>query len=139
MQLFIASTLSFSALARAQQNLGDVIDQGGKKLAPDELQSRLIGGTFEYRVPNGNFRLQPQSDGTLNGAYAGSQGRQYPATGKWSVNQSGQFCFTFSYAVMATPYEQKRCGFWFQLGDDHWVSASDSNRAAPVFLYKISR
>jgi len=124
--------------ACAQQNLGEVLDRGATKLSQAEMESLLIGATLSYdTTPGRRVELDPRPDGRIHGriVVGRSMGN---IQGDWRFAPSGRFCYHITF-LAAHPVEQRRCQFWFKLGEGYFASRSDAVRTDPVIAYRVSR
>ncbi len=130
--------LSTHALA---DTLGDVLDRGGKRLAANEIPAELVGSWIKWKSPNGmlDFQVSPAADGSLHGNVASMRGISGSVDGKWKVSDDGRFCMAYSFQFGSQHGEFDRCAFWFKAGNDYWAAGSESDRAAPVGKYSVSK
>ena len=127
-------------LAYGQQNVGSLIEMGGKKLSKDELQALVPGSKIEF-VGQGsaNFILEPKNGGTLGGLFRSPfMSMSTTGTGTWNVSDEGKFCFDITYSTRRSPVQNKRCVFLFKQGESYWASGSDTDPAAGITKYSIS-
>jgi len=149
MQLF-AVLLAASALAIscsdawAQSNLGELLDQGAKKLSAHEFRVEVVqqivvgptatGGTLEIMyTPNGMI----QGTGTAP-IFQRPMTTTSTVNGEWTIDDQDRICASMRIIMSggASPSSSfvlpPRCQFWFKLGDVYFPSDSDSDRRAKV-------
>ena len=135
--------LLWAPLAIAQNNLGELLDAGGKLLSEEEfrqelVQRMLVGPT----ATGGNIALMYVSNGTVqgNGALSiQSANMLAELTGEWKIDDSGKVCTSMRVGGTngaALPY---RCQFWFKHNGKYFLSDSDTDRQARVLLRTIKQ
>ena len=86
-----------------------------------------------------NLQVKPNEDGSLQCSVSNPAGASGACSGKWAYRDDGRYCMSFGYTVGTGHGEYDRCAHWFRAGEDYWASPSDSDRAAGVFKYAVSR
>ncbi len=131
---------TISVVARAEGNLGAILDGGGTKLTSGEIRALIIGNRIEVQGGDGKFSFQPKDNGELYGHYHKPQGVP-SGHGNWTVGDNGKLCLKVDFEGTKGKFTFDRCGYWFQQGeaDAYWVSGSDSDKSAPVHRYRISK
>jgi hypothetical protein len=105
--------------------VGDILSQRGTRLNKNEV-AQLVGGATisgsQIDQPDTKFHVVYGADGSANGTYT-SSGGWGRVSGKWTVNELGQFCsdLTNSYGGKI-----QRCSVVFRLGDRFFFAKSDS-------------
>lgn len=125
--------------AQAQNNLGELLDKGAKKLGKNEYVAALPA-TFSFVWPNkqGEAELLYKLDGTLSGHERHYQSNSTSAsTGTWTIDETGKWCSNKSLEAWGTTF--KGCVFGFTLGDEYFFSASDSDRDSRVLAVKLKK
>lgn len=119
-------------VACAQGNLGALLDLGAKKITRAEYVASLP--TTSYSVwPDGKGEevLTYLPDGKITGTEKQyTTGASSGSTGKWTMTASGKICTSVRFTNWPGTHEE--CRFLFRLGNDVFISMSDSARAAPV-------
>jgi hypothetical protein len=129
-----------SASALAQNNLGELIDMGGKKLSKEESVAALSGANVSGQARDGAlFQSDYKADGTYAGAFVSPQNKRNGSTyGKWIVDDTGKVCVDGSIRLYEVQ-PQKNCLFYFKNGDQYYISPSDSDRGAFVAKREIKK
>ncbi|WP_139379480.1 hypothetical protein [Zoogloea sp. LCSB751] len=133
--LLLASVSCFSA--QAQTTLGEILDKGGHVLEKDELTKTLVGANFSgVRASGGTIDASVNADGRIGG-YLQNPGRAaLNFIGVWKIADDGRFCFDYK-ANAPNTLPATACTYYFQLGDEYFVSSSKSDLAASVTPRKI--
>jgi hypothetical protein len=138
----LAMVLTGFSTASGQQvsTVGDVLDQGGKKLSKDEVKSLVSGatisGTQGGNFPNTTFTNVYSTHGSVNGD-AWDKGTWFTKiSGTWSVNELGQMCADL---VNSQGGKIIGCGYYYALGSRYYYSARTDERSASVNERQIAR
>ena len=134
--LLITSALLLAPPAFAQSNLGELLDQGAKKLTKQEFLL-LLPKTHSGITPSGRaeINLTYRPDGSLIGnARSVQTGSTSGITGSWTIDESGKICIKEAFLAWNQTYEG--CAPWFKLGEQYWAGGSDTDRGSGV--YKIN-
>jgi hypothetical protein len=124
-------------LAMAQNNLGELLDAGAKKLSPEEFKQevvqRLIAGPT---ATGGRLELLYAESGVIAGVgnFNDAAGLLYAQiSGEWTIDD-GRICTSMrigtgpggalTYTSVLLP---RRCQVWFKLGEQYFLSDSDSD------------
>lgn len=138
------SSLSVPSLARAQNNLGDVLDAGATKISAEEFRRELVQRTIVGLTPTGGvFEIVFMSNGAIAGS--GTASRSSPVQtglgGEWKVDDRERICTTMratSGMLGGGPLQSPslnlptRCQYWFKVGEKYFLSDSDSDRQERV-------
>ncbi len=136
-----------SALAAAQatpatvpRKLGEVLDQGARRLSGKDFESEVMQRNLEGPTPAGGYlEFMYAANGRIGGL------AKWPITatrnnfdGTWTIDESGKICTTFEVmsGTNVAPAE-RRCQHWYWLGDRFYISDSDSDRSARVIWRKV--
>jgi len=119
-------------VASAQGNLGALLDMGAKKISKVEYVTSLPVTSYSvWPDGKGEEVLTYFPDGKISGTEKQyTSGATSGATGKWTMTASGKICTSVRFTSWPGTHEE--CRFLFRLGDDFFISMSDSARAAPV-------
>jgi len=130
----------------AQNNLGQLLDAGGKLLSLEEFGQELVQHVLVGPTPTGgNLEVIYTSTGTIQGigSLPGQQSvlnASSPYDGAWTVGEDGTVCATMNIRAqgggVATTLP-RRCQFWFKLGERYYLSDSDTDRSAKVLVRTI--
>ena len=119
-------------VASAQGNLGELLDLGAQKITKAEHLASLPATSYSvWPDGKGEEVLTYFPDGKISGTekqYA--IGATSGATGKWTMTPSGKICTSVRFTSWPGTHEE--CRFLFRLGNDVYISMSESARAAPV-------
>lgn len=129
---FVAGLL-VAAGAQAQATLGELLDQGARKLSAAEVQA--MGDVRILRqAPDADAYMTLRADGTVVGMVHNKAGEgSSEAVGTWRVEASGRRCADVTLPAFRMTMQQ--CGFTFQLGRDIFFAPSDADRAVAAHLY----
>jgi hypothetical protein len=140
----LAATVVFigltSASALAQNNLGELLDMGGKKLSKQEAVAALSGANSSGETPGGAVvQSDYKEDGTYAGSFTSPQNKRNGSTyGKWTVDDTGKVCIDGTLRLYEVQ-PQKGCVFYFKNGDQYYISTSDSDRGVLVSKRAIKK
>jgi len=136
--------LLWTTVSVAQNNLGELLDAGAKRLSADEFRQEVVQQPMQGPTIAGSGTMEVMF--TTSGLV---QGRSTPAyiarpvmvgfQGEWTFGDDGTVCTTMrlgggSSTAVVFP---RRCQFWFKLGDQYFFSDSDTDRSARVFSRTI--
>jgi hypothetical protein len=135
--------VSFAPFAVAQGTLGELLDAGASKMSAREFKQELVGRPIAGPTPAGNSlevvyidngRISGAGFASLLGGAVGG-GASYAVEGSW--NDDGEkICTRMQLGRVDLP---PRCQFWFKLGEQYFLSDSDSDRLARVFRRIVKR
>lgn len=139
----LALALLFCArLAAAQNNLGELLDAGARRLSPDEFKQEVVQHVLIGLTGSGsNLEVIYTANGLISGkgtyiATAVTAGADLD--GEWKIDDSGKICTSMrlrgpglaaSSGVLVLP---PRCQFWFKYNERYFIADSDSDRSARV-------
>jgi len=137
--------LLFTSFATAQNNLGELLDAGGKKLSAQEFQEQLVQRLLVGPTAAGiNLEMIYTANGLVagGGTAPGGIGRA-SLGGQWRIDASGKICTSMkvggplaSGAPIGSGLEgvvlPERCQSWYRLGERYFLSDSDIDRDAKV-------
>lgn len=123
--------------AQAQTTLGEILDKGGHVLEKEELSKTLVGASFSgNRVNGGTVDASVGADGRIGGNVHNPGRPSLNFIGTWSISDDGKFCYDYkANSPKALPVTV--CTYYFQLGDEYFVSSSKSDLASSVIPRKI--
>lgn len=129
-------------VAIAQENLGQLLDEGAKRLSGPELRAALVGATVIGPTPTGTqSQIEIKPDGKASGTIATTRGI-IRVNGTWDITDDGKLCvkyqFTVAHTGMSIP-DYEGCGFYFIDGEHYFVSSSDTNRGVAALPRTIKR
>jgi hypothetical protein len=128
-----------SATALAQNNLGELLDMGGKKLSKEELVATLSAANLSGETREGSsYQSDYKADGTFAGSFVSPQKRNGTSYGTWAVDDTGKVC-TDGTIRLYEVRQQKTCVYHFKNGDQYYISPSDSDRGAFVLKRTIKK
>jgi hypothetical protein len=120
-----ALALACSGPTMAQGNLGELLDMGAKQIQKDELVSLLSGLTMSgesFTNQGGTIRFGYKADGTVSGGLRTADGREFPSTGTWKVDDSGKFCREM---IRANGARWGDCRYFFKLSDAYYAAETN--------------
>lgn len=130
---FHLAGLLAAAGAQAQATLGDLLDQGARKLSAAEVQA--LGDVRILRqAADADAFMTLRADGTLVGMVHNKQGHgSSEAVGTWRIDAAGRRCADVSLPAFGMTMQQ--CGYTFRLGRDIYFAPSDADRTVAAHLY----
>ena len=92
-KMLVLMLLAVSSVGFAQSNVGELMQQGGKKLSTEELKLLHAGGvTYKGALASGSpFRQEHKPDGSVSGSLQTLRGTS-GLVGTWSINAEGRLC-----------------------------------------------
>ena len=130
---YLLAGLLFTAGAQAQSTLGDLLDQGARKLSAAEVLA--LGDVRILRqAADADAFMTLRADGTLVGMVHNKQGHgSSEAVGTWRVDANGRRCADVSLPAFQMTMQQ--CGYAFRLGGEIFFAASDADRTVTAHLH----
>jgi hypothetical protein len=134
--------------ALAQNNLGELLDAGAKRLSAEEFRQEVTQHSLEGVIPSGGrMEVMYASSGVIQGrtggpntGYTGNpiiQGNVWaPIDGVWNIDDSGRTCTSMVIGRTILPF---RCQFWFKYKEDYFIADSDSDRNVRVFRRTVKQ
>jgi len=117
--LTLGTALCAAGLAGAQSSRDELVAAGAKALTAAELGQALSGAEISGPSYRGNLlRLQVKTNGSISGNYYVDEGFTVFASGKWNINEQGQFCFQVAIFGGA---RDAACEDWFKSGGDYYA------------------
>ena len=122
---------STSHFAHAQSNLGELLDQGAKKMPGAAVKAWLLSGTLTGSSLTNGFPVEVRykEDGSFTGSVAAPRG-PVGIWGKWTLQDDGKLCAEIAAATR--PDVQRTCVYFFSIAERYYVSESESDRGAKV-------
>ena|ERR1700674_2155523 len=128
--------------ALAQNNLGELLDAGAKRLSAEEFRQEVTQHTLVGVIPSGGqMEAMYATSGVIQGrtiAFTGATGAAFfaPIDGVWNIDDSGRTCTSMVIGRTVLPF---RCQFWFKYKEDYFIADSDSDRNARVFRRTVKQ
>jgi hypothetical protein len=130
--------------ALAQNNLGELLDAGAKRLSAEEFRQEVTQHTLVGVIPSGGrIEAMYASSGMIQGVsglYTGVPQSDFrysgPIDGVWNIDDSGRTCTSM---VIGRTFLPLRCQFWFKYKEDYFIADSDSDRNARVFRRTVKQ
>jgi hypothetical protein len=147
-KLLSALALLLSAsLAMAQNNLGELLDAGGKSLSPDAFKEELVQRVIVGRTATGGrLELMYAANGMVEGigsnpdSFAGGVVSLAPINGEWTIGDNGRICTSMRIGSgLGSVILPARCQFWFKYAEQYFFSDSDTDRGARVFRRTVKQ
>ena len=137
--VLVSSVLALhTGIAYAQKTLGEILDQGAKKLSAEEFKSLVSGATISGTTLTGfDFSTKYSPDGTHSGSAQNMQGSS-GISGTWKIDDSGKLCGQTQSTRSNTPAPSV-CAFWFKVADRYFTSPSDADRSASIAPRAVKR
>jgi len=134
-RLLLGLVLLLSApFVTAQNNVGELLDGGAKKLSAEEFRQDVVQRTVVGPSQSGwRLELMYANSGTIQGraevlTVAGGAGGSAiaPLDGVWNIDESGRTCASIVVGRIFLPF---RCEFWFKYKDDYFLAVSEDRNA----------
>ena len=130
--------------ALAQNNLGELLDAGAKRLSAEEFRQEVTQHTLVGAIPSGGqMEVMYASSGVIQGRTSPFTGVNptrgdlvAPIDGVWNIDDSGRTCTSM---VIGRTFLPLRCQFWFKYKEDYFLADSDSDRNARVLRRTVKQ
>jgi hypothetical protein len=129
--------------AVAQNNLGELLDAGARKLSAEEFRQEVTQHTLVGNIPaGGRMEVMYASSGVISGISNGDVGAPNRTAaigqidGVWNIDDSGRTCTSMVVGRTFLPF---RCQFWFKYKQDYFIADSDSDRKARVIRRTVKQ
>jgi hypothetical protein len=130
--------------ALAQNNLGELLDAGAKRLSAEEFRQEVVQRTIVgATTTGGRMEAMYASSGVIKGQssiYTGSSTTDQRTLGQidgvWNIDDSGRTCTSM---VVGRTFLPLRCQFWFKYKEDYFIADSDSDRNVRVFRRTVKQ
>ena len=130
--------------AVAQNNLGELLDAGAKRLSAEEFRQEVVQRTIVGAATiGGRMEVMYASSGVIKGLssiYTGSPASVAQGAGQidgvWNIDDSGRTCTSM---VIGRTFLPLRCQFWFKYKEDYFAADSDSDRNARVLRRTVKQ
>jgi len=131
----------WASLVIAQNNLGELLDAGARMLSVDEFKEGLVQRVIVGPTPSGgNLEIMYATNGEIQGRGIGlSSPTPVPVSGEWKIGDSGKICSSMRLGGTNSVVLPSRCQSWFKLGDQYFLSDSDSDRYARVLRRTVKQ
>lgn len=126
----MAALLAVATGALAQNNVGEVLDSGGRKLSQAELVPLLSGANMTGDSFKGNgmtINFDYAADGTVAGFSRNAAGFESRSTGTWTVDAGGKFCREM---LRQNGQRWGDCRYFFRQGEAYFAAETDERGAA---------
>jgi hypothetical protein len=143
----LAVLLLWAPAAGAQNNLGQLLDAGGKLLSLEEFRQQVVQRVMVGPTSSGgNIELMYTGSGTIQGigtvpgATKGPLMASSPYQGEWTAGENETVCATMNVRAAGGGVAvtlPRRCQFWFRLGEKYYLSDFDTDRSAKVLVRTI--
>ena len=125
-----ALTVSSCAFAQSTVTIGELLDRGGRKLTKEEAESLLRGATrsgIQRGRPQTKFQVTLRPDGSVSGSAIDfeTQSNYTNVTGKWTINDKGQYCGDLRNSWGRAPTGSGVCFYLFKLGENYYEAPTD--------------
>jgi len=142
MMVVLAAAGFCGNVAMAQGTLGELLDAGAVQLTKQQVTETVTGATLSGpRAQAGSIENTFKADGTYSGSYQGGASARAAARGggmfgNWSVDEGGKMCLD---GTGGDGKPMHTCNYYFRKGDQLYVVASDSDRAAIALKRDVKR
>jgi hypothetical protein len=126
----------------AQNNLGELLDAGAKKLSVEEFKEEVVQRVIVGPTATGaRLEVMYTANGMVQGTggMTSSQIALAEVSGDWTMGDNGRICTSMRIGGAGGAGGQSgvilppRCQFWFKLAEQYFFSDSDTDRGARVF------
>ncbi len=126
-----------ASIAAAQNNLGEVLDAGGKRVYAEEFKRDVVGRPVIGAAATGfTFEMIYTQGGEIRGVASNDMmsGRGAPnvlhgISGSWRSDNGDRICASM---VVQTTVLPTRCQYWYRIDERYFISDSDSDRSMRV-------
>ena len=127
------SVVGLLGSTHAQENLGELLDKGAKKVSKDEWNALLpVNVSQIWLSKNGAIALTYKADASHSGnAHHFPSGTSSGVYGTWKVDENGKICIDEKFSN-SNWRPDGFCFFLFQLDGQPFISDSDSDRSARI-------
>jgi hypothetical protein len=133
------ATVMLSAGALAQNDLGELLDAGGKKMSKEEIVKVFSGAHSTGKTATGaHGEFEFGADGTYSGVVQSTAGGSAGVMGKWTATDGGKLCVEWT-PVGRGANKGGGCGFYYSLGGDYYLTDSDSDRSVIVLKRTLKK
>lgn len=121
-------------------DLGQILDKKPEELSKDQVQGIVSGASLKRTAFNQvqNAYVEVTANFKADGTVAVMQQTMHGpvrGNGKWRVSDEGQLCSEISWPRSTS----SACTWFFKLGEELWVSQSDSDRSTFTSKASISK
>lgn len=133
----------FAPFATAQNNLGELLDGGAKRLSTEEFKVEVVQHVIVG--PNafgGNLEVIYTANGQVSAkGTSANTGQINTGTidGEWKVDDSGRICTTMRILGASNLALPTRCQFLFKYRDAYFFVDSDTDRGAKALRRTIKQ
>lgn len=114
----VTCLLGASVAVHAQSSVDELIAKGAKPVGAVELREALSGAQVTgHSFIGKGLQWSLNKDGSLSGWTLWYDDAKHKNSGKWSVNDKGQFCFQLD----ATSSGDFACQDWLKLGSEYFA------------------
>lgn len=145
--MVLAALLGAAVLAGAQapptsvaRKLGEVLDQGARRLSAKDFVDDVVQRNLWGQTPaGGQMEFMYAPGGTIAGLMTTYPTIvRYNLAGEWAIETGDRICTaTRVVGLNMSASVDRRCQYWYKLGDTYYVSDSDSDRSARVIWRKF--
>jgi hypothetical protein len=146
-KLLIGLALLFSApFAAAQNNLGELLGAGAKRVSGEEFKRDVVERTLVGPTASGaSLEFMYATSGVIQGrSQSDAAGKNIgppvavlsSLDGAWNIDDSGRICTSMVVGRIILPF---RCQYWFRLKDDYFIADSDSDTSAKVLRRTVKQ
>jgi hypothetical protein len=137
---FICSLALFAGatnIAMAQVTLGQLLDNGAKRLSGEELRTVLVGTmTSGPSLTGANMLVDVKPNGKASGYITTPRG-PISFLGTWDIADHGKLCVKYQFSGNIPDYEG--CAYYFLEGEHYFVLPSDADRNATALPRTFKR
>jgi hypothetical protein len=141
--LLVGFMLSLCApLAVAQNNLGELLDAGAKRLSVEEFKLEVVQHLIVGPTASGSsLELIYTTNGQVSGKALSAAGQVNTGTidGDWKVDDSGRVCTAMRVLGSSQLALPARCQFLFKYKDAYFFVDSDTDRGARVLRRTVKQ
>ena len=123
------------AFAQQISTVGDILNQGGRKLSKEEIQRLYMGATVSGHrmgMPEITFQNKLLPDGTVTGTAWRNGQAVASISGRWSMTNNAQICFDLNNNT------EHNCYYFYILSNRYYAAPSE-DKSAPVYERQFTR
>jgi len=131
--------LLWATLAVGQNNLGEILNAGASRLSAEAFRQEVVGRTVVGPIAGfKQLEVVYTADGRVLGIGTPNRAWLHPTeiTGTWTTGDGDTICIIM---YLGTVSFAKRCQFWLKLGEEYFISDSDSDHSMRVLRRTVTQ
>ena len=133
--IFLVTATATATFAQQISTVGDILNQGGRKLSKEEIQRLYMGATVSghrWGMPEITFQNKLLPDGTVTGTALRNGQVVASISGRWSITNNAQTCFDLNNNT------EHNCFYYYNLSNRYYAAQSE-DKSAPAYERQFTR